>query len=108
MRTSQVPENGTPRRLRPPPLTPPPPFVRTIISNIARLYKITPSEIRSGKKCADVVNARAAVIRQLTARGHPQTQIGRWLGLHASSVNYYLRDRKAHPPRSDDTIPIPD
>lgn len=96
------------KRMQPPPKTVPP-LILELARFKARAWNVDIADLLSGSKIRAVSNARRQLILALRARGHSQTQIGRWLGLDHSSVHYYEHGRRSQKqPVNPFEIPCPD
>lgn len=85
----------TSRRMKPP--ATPPPDVLAIVKRVAELFGVKYQYILSGSSVRAVAHARHDVIRQLRQRGNTLSQIGRWLGLHHTTVHYYQKGVRPRP-----------
>ena len=75
---------------------PPPEFVVAILREEAARFDTTVLDILEGCQMAHVVRARHAAVKRLSARpSNPSTvAIGRWLGMHHTSILSILGMRK--------------
>lgn len=76
-----------------------PPGIAIQIDLAARGYGVTVEAIMTGSRVGDTSRARAYLCHQLRAQKYTLPQIGRFLGMHHTSVLYVLR-RPASGPRS--------
>ena len=68
-----------------------PPRVRLIVSAIAESHHVTAEEVLGGRSTALVVAARREICWQLANVLHiPASQIGRYLGIHHTTVLFHL------------------
>lgn len=82
--------------------------VQRLLGVAAQEHGVTVGEILSGRQFAKLVDARHSVAVSLSKRGHTQQQIGRWLGIHHTSVCYALGHRKAKRIEEKRQVPYPD
>lgn len=83
--------------------------VSDVIARVAHRRDIPAGLIvsnRRGSHEAPVVAARRECIFELRAMGFSLPQIGKYVGIHHSSVSYHLRDYR--PPKLTFDYPVPD
>lgn len=89
---------------------PRPQLVRDLARVEAQRVGIPPGSVFARSNEPKVVDARAAVMRNLRGRGWSLTTIGHAFGLHHTTVDYHVRRKPLHDlvPDNDFRIPIPD
>jgi hypothetical protein len=71
-----------------------PPRVRSAVRIAGDSFGVTPEAILSGIKVGKTPSARRMAIQILARQRFGQSQIGHWLGLHHTSVAYYISGKK--------------
>ncbi len=79
------------------PVVPLPPKVRRMIQIAAEEHGVTIALVLSGTRLRKVTLARQAACRYLLRLGFSQTQAGRFLGLHHTSVHYAAHVQRTEP-----------
>ena len=87
-----------------------PPRVRSALRIAADIFDVTPEAILSGTKVGKTAGARRMAIQVLVRQKFGQNQIGRWLGLHHTSVSYYIAGerKKTLEEIESEQFPVPD
>jgi chromosomal replication initiation ATPase DnaA len=81
-----------------------PPKIYNLLCEVARQHDLSLTDLLTHSNAAILVNARAEAMQRLKDAGFSLAQIGRWLGLHHSTVIYHLAGLGARTRRADPEI----